>query len=97
MENTAALRDSYKEAKRHVERKIGFFIHFTVYAAVNIGLMLLNFLLVPGKVWAFWPLFGWGIGLLFHGLAVFLHAPGGAWKQRMIENELKKQNSHIRA
>lgn len=34
---------------------------------------------------------GWGIGLLFHGFAVFLHTPGAAWKERMIENEMKKQ------
>jgi hypothetical protein len=50
----------------------------------------LNLLLVPTKIWVLWPLAGWGIGLLFHGLAVFLRAPGASWKQRMIENELKK-------
>jgi hypothetical protein len=86
MENTPAYRD----AKRHVERKIGFLIHLSVFVTVNTGLVLLNLLFVPGKLWAFWPLFGWGIGLLFHGLGVFLNAPGTTWKQRMIENELKK-------
>lgn len=86
MEHTPAYRD----ARRQVERKIGFLIHLTVYLAVNSGLVLFNLLLVPAKIWAFWPLFGWGIGLLFHGLAVFLHAPGAAWKERMIENEMKK-------
>lgn len=86
MENTAAFRD----AKRHAERKIGFTIHLAVFLTVNTGMILFNLLLVPGRIWAFWPLFGWGIGLLFHAFAVFLHAPGAAWKQRMIENELKK-------
>ena len=86
MEHTPAYRD----ARRHVERKIGFSIHLAVYLVVNTGLILFNVLAVPHKIWAFWPLFGWGIGLLFHGLAVFLHAPGAAWKERMIENELKK-------
>lgn len=84
MENT-----TYLDAKRRVERKIGFLIHLAVFVTVNTGLILLNLLLVPGKTWAIWPLSGWGIGLLFHGLTVFLHAPGAAWKQRMIENELK--------
>lgn len=86
MENTI----TYRDAKRHVERKLGFFIHLAVYLVVNCGLMLFNFLVVPQKLWAFWPLLGWGIGLLFHGLATFLSAPGAAWKQRMIENELNK-------
>lgn len=80
----------YREAKRQVERRIGFFIHLGVYVAVNAGLMLFNLMTAPGRLWAAWPLFGWGIGLLFHGLAVFLHAPGGAWKERMIEQELRK-------
>ena len=82
MEHTPA----YRAARRHVARKIGFSIHLAVFLAVN----LLNLLVVPNRIWAVWPLFGWGIGLLFHGLAVFLHAPGAAWKERMIENELKK-------
>jgi hypothetical protein len=89
MENTV----THTDARRHVERKIGFFIHLAVYLTVNSGLMLFNLLVVPQKLWAFWPLLGWGIGLLFHGAATFLSAPGATWKQRMIENELKKHQS----
>lgn len=83
-----------RAAERHVNRKIGFFIHLAVYLTVNTGLIGLNFLVTPGKPWSFWPLAGWGIGLLFHALAVFLHAPGASWKQRMIENEMKKHRGH---
>ena len=57
---------------------------------VNTGLVLFNLLAVPVKIWAFWPVLGWGVGLLFDGLAVFLHAPGAAWKERMVEHELMK-------
>jgi hypothetical protein len=81
---------NYQDVKRHVERKLSFFFHLAVYLTVNTGLMLFNLSTLPGKIWAFAPLFGWGIGLLFHGLAVFTRAPGASWKQRMIENELKK-------
>jgi 2TM domain len=85
---------NFESAKRHVERKLGFLVHFTVYAVVNSGLMLLALLQQRDTIWSFAPLFGWGIGLLFHGLAVFLHAPGATWKQRMIDNELNKLNKH---
>ena len=61
---------TYRAARRHVERKLGFFIHLAVYIVVNSGLMLLNLLQQPRVLWAFAPLLGWGIGLLFHGLAV---------------------------
>lgn len=81
---------TYRDAKRHVDRKIGFMIHLAVYLVVNTGLVLLDVVQTPGRIWSIWPLFGWGIGLLFHGLAVFLYAPGAAWKQRMIDNEMSK-------
>ena len=81
-------------AKRHVERKLGFLVHFAVYTVVNSGLLLLGVLQQRSMVLAFVPLFGWGIGLLFHGLAVFLKAPGATWKQRMIDRELNQLNNH---
>ncbi|MGB6055316.1 MAG: 2TM domain-containing protein [Burkholderiaceae bacterium] len=83
--------DRYRAAERHVERKLGFLIHLVVYVLVNAGLVTLNLLLQPQRPWSLGPLFGWGIGLLFHALAVFLHAPGAAWKQRLIERELDKR------
>lgn len=83
--------ERYQQARRHVERKLGFFLHLAVYALVNTGLMALNLAQQPHRLWALAPLLGWGIGLLFHGFGVFLRAPGAAWKQRMIENEIKKQ------
>ncbi|WP_292932223.1 2TM domain-containing protein [Noviherbaspirillum sp.] len=82
--------NAYRDAKRSVERKIGLTIHATVFVAVNTGLFLLNLFFLPGRLWVVWPLFGWGIGLLFHACAVLLNGSHAGWKQRMIENELKK-------
>ncbi|MDB5839018.1 MAG: hypothetical protein JWQ23_970 [Herminiimonas sp.] len=89
MEKTITPHD----IRRHVERKIGFLIHLIVYIVVNSGLILFNLTVRPTVFWAIAPLLGWGIGLLFHGLAVFLHAPGATWKQRMIEREMHKYRS----
>lgn len=79
-------------ATRRVERKLGFFVHLGVYLLVNAGLITLNLLQMHMQAhkpfWAAGPLLGWGIGLLFHGLKVFMQLPP-AWKQRMIEQELK--------
>ncbi|HVL76002.1 MAG TPA: 2TM domain-containing protein [Noviherbaspirillum sp.] len=83
----------YRLARRHVERRIGFFIHLGVYLTVNAGLVALNLFTVPTRPWSVWPLLGWGVGLLFHALAVFLHAPGARWKERMIANEMNKIRS----
>lgn len=54
MNNTA-----YQQAKRQVERRIGFYTHLAIYLIVNSSLILFNVLVRPDKLWAFWPLFGW--------------------------------------
>ncbi len=48
----------------------GFFFHFSAYVLVNAILLAVNLLLTPQKLWFFWPMLGWGAGLLAHGLAV---------------------------
>ena len=83
---------TYDDAKREVERKLGFFTHLATYVIVNSGLLTLNLLSSPGHLWALWPLMGWGIGLLSHATRVFLHAPTSDWKKHMIARELAKHN-----
>ena len=41
--------------------------------------------------WFQWPLFGWGIGLLVHGMFVYFNATGEAMKEEMIRKELAKE------
>jgi hypothetical protein len=38
-----------------------------------------------------WPLTGWGIGVLFHALSVFVLAGRTSLKDKLVERELKKQ------
>ncbi|WP_019140263.1 2TM domain-containing protein [Noviherbaspirillum massiliense] len=82
--------DNYRTARRHVGRKIGFSIHLSVFVLVNAALILFNLLHNPRFLWSLWPLFGWGIGLSFHGLAVFLNGHGSTWKERMINREIAR-------
>ena len=48
----------------------GFFFHFSAYVLVNLILIAVNLLTTPDQLWFYWPLLGWGIGILAHGLAV---------------------------
>jgi len=50
---------------------IGFKVHFAAYAGVNLLLLAINLLTTPNELWFFWPLFGWGIGIVAHGAAVY--------------------------
>jgi len=83
-------QEAYERAKKRVEAKMGFYVHFVVYVGVNILLIVINFLSSPHYLWFKWPLMGWGIGLLFHGLGVFVFSKGKSIKERMIEKEMKK-------
>ena len=63
----------YEQAKKRVEEKKGFFIHLTVYIVVNIVLVLIwAFAVGGGFPWFIIVLGGWGIGLLFHFLGIFI-------------------------
>jgi 2TM domain-containing protein len=87
----------YNSAKRKVRQIRGFYIHATIYVLVNVLLMAVNLGTSRGKIWFFWPLLGWGIGLAAHGLSVFEFGGGlwgPKWQSRKIQETLDKRRSH---
>lgn len=78
-------------ARRRAGMKFGFFIHLTVFIAVNALLFVINQRTTPGFSWFAFPLGGWAIGLCIHGLAVYLS--GSGLRERMVEHELRKLES----
>lgn len=81
-------------ARRRAKAKLGWFAHATVYAVVNAVLVALS--LAGGRHWALFPLLGWGLGLLFHGLAVWVLAPGNALMDRMVARERERLDGAAR-
>lgn len=53
--------------------QLGFFIHAAVYVAVVGGLVAMNFTRNPDKLWSLWVAGGWGLGVGFHALGVFVN------------------------
>ena len=84
--------EAYERAKKRVEAKIGFYIHLAVYVGVNALLIIINLASSPQYLWFKWPLLGWGIGVFFHGLSVFVFSGNQlkAVKKKMIEEEMRK-------
>ena len=65
----------------------GFLIHLAAYVVVNALLIVINLTRDPSDLWFVWPLFGWGIGIGAHGLALFLHsheAQGGIYADHAV-------------
>ena len=91
MSTQMSEQEIYQQARKRVEEKKGFFIHFAVYIIVNIGLVLIwAFPAGGGYPWFFWPLGGWGIGILFHFLGVFVFSRPSSWEKREIEKEVER-------
>lgn len=83
----------HMKAKREVAARRGFYIHALVYACVISSLIGLNMLLPKSGWWAHWPAIGWGIGLFFHGIAVFMSSRpfGQDWEERKIQERLERK------
>ena len=83
-------KKKYELARKRAEAKLGFFIHAAVYAAVNLVLMAIDLATSPGKIWFIWPMIGWGIGVIGHGLLVYRTPQSTGFMDRLIKKELKK-------
>ena len=76
-----------QQARRRAGMKLGWYLHASVYLCVNLGLMALA--LSQGRHWAIYPALGWGVGLMMHGLVVWLASPSSPVWQRMVQRELQ--------
>jgi hypothetical protein len=77
----------YRSAHKRAEELQGFYIHLLIYLAVNGGLFVINLLTRHGEGpwWFYWPLAGWGIGLVIHALTTFAGLFSDDWKERKAE------------
>jgi len=78
----------YREAKKRVEEKKSFRVHFAVYIGVNILLVIIWAATGAGFPWFVFPLGGWGIGILFHFLGVYVFSRQA--DRREIEKEVER-------
>lgn len=93
MNNSDTYSDEETRIIEHVQDIKGFYSHLINYTVVVLGLFLLNFLVSPGYYWAWWAAFGWGIGVISHGLSVFeVYSFFGAdWEKKQIEKRLGRK------
>jgi hypothetical protein len=67
---------------------LGFKIHFAAYVGVNLVLIAVNLLTTPHLLWFYWPLIGWGIGLIAHGAAISYAKGGRVTRERVVRARL---------
>lgn len=84
----------YVKAVERVEKLKEFYQNLASYCIVIPFLVFINLRFVPQFNWFWFPMFGWGIGLVFHFLEVnnyniFL---GKNWEDRKINELMEKEN-----
>lgn len=91
----------YQEALKRVKKIKGFYSHVMVYVIINTMLLVVKYNnLDPGETFWEWKhfstVFFWGIGLVAHGLSVFMPAfmMGKNWEERKIRELMDKEKSN---
>lgn len=87
--------EKYNKAKERVKELKGFYGHLASYIVVMSFIVFINFRFSPHHIWFFWPMLGWGIGLLFHAVGVFNIIPffGKDWEQKKINELIEKDKN----
>jgi len=93
MESSDKYSEEENRVIEHVRDIKGFYSHLINYGVVMLGLFIVNFITSPGYYWAWWAAFGWGIGVISHGMSVFeVYSFFGAdWEKKQIEKRLGKK------
>jgi hypothetical protein len=99
-ENLTKLEEEQrKEAIAYVGRLKDFYKHLISYITVNIVLVIINLITSPHKLWFFWVLLFWGIGIFLQGVRVFLPVHrifSKTWEERKIREYLDNINENNR-
>jgi two-component system LytT family sensor kinase len=87
---------SYVRAIEKVKKLKEFYQNITSYCIVIPFLVFINLYTSPQFHWFWFPMFGWGIGILFHGLDVYNYNPilGRDWERNKI-NELMQEEDDM--
>ena len=89
--NTFNENTSYLRAKERVEKLKGFYGNLASYCVVIPILIIINLNSPHDFQWFWFPMLGWGLGVLFHAFETFGY--GKTWEEKKIQEILNKQNN----
>jgi hypothetical protein len=97
METNFNQDERYFRAQKRVKEIKGFYGNLTSYVIVNAFLIFINLKTDASNIWFIWPMLGWGIGVLVHGLRVFNILPflGKDWEERKMKEFMTEDHENI--
>ncbi len=96
METNQNTSKKYLSVKKQVQEIKAFYGNLVSYVTVILFLLFINLKYTPDHLWFFWPMLGWGIGLLFHGMKAFNFVPmlGQEWEQKKIKEFMEQEKNN---
>jgi len=90
------IDDSYVRARNHVDELKGFYYGLLSYCVVIPFLIFINYRTSWGFQWFWFPMLGWGIGLIIHAFKVFVNdgAFGRGWEERKLKEFMREEDEH---
>lgn len=82
-----SIEDIDRLARRRAGAKLGWYLHAMVYLLVNLFIFAISTYAFGHRPWSVFPLMGWGLGLLLHGISVFVLGTGSGLRERMVQTE----------
>lgn len=88
-----SMPDDEVRAFKEVKKLRGFYIHLMQYLLVITVLAVVNLWQGSKHLWFLWVAFGWGIGILSHGLRVWRQNLlfGPDWERQQIERRIGRK------
>ncbi len=80
----------YLRAKQRVDELKGFYGNLISYCVVIPFLVFINYKTYWGFQWFWFPMGGWGLGLIIHAFSIFGY--GSTWEERKIKELMDKDN-----
>ena len=82
-----------QRALEYVRDVKGFYSSLATFLVIVPALFVMNYFVTPGYIWAWWVLFGWGIGIISHALSVFevFKFFGPDWEKKQVEKRLGRK------
>jgi hypothetical protein len=77
-------------ARKRAGAKLGWYAHAVVYLLVNTAMFAASYYGLRQRPWTIYPAMGWGLGLILHGIAVFVLGAGSSLRESMVQRERER-------
>ena len=85
---------AYEKAAKRVEELKGFYGNLISYCIFIPFLIFINLKTLPNYYWFWWPMLGWGIGVISHGIKTF--GISSDWEERQIRKYMQKEEDNAK-